>query len=476
LKTKLRHYFRSLAPLVLATAAQAADPLPPVVAAEKPIPTIELPPLAPPANVAKFDSVKAASTVPWNLSMSKVPEAWAKNPAARGKGIKVVIHDTGCQVDHPGLHGMVKGTYNAITKTKDVTDENGHGTWCVGAVHSIVPEAELYVVKCLAGKKGTGRVDQIAHGIDYANTTWGVDVHSLSLGGPTADDFLPPAIRRAVATGAVVVAAAGNDGGPGDTEGYPGRYPECVSVAACDKDRRLAAFSSWGPNVFTVRPGKDVDGLLPGDQAGEMSGTSMACPQEAGCVASWIASNGVAKSAGRADKYRLAAKGASPFAERNSARGYGLYPLDKITGSAVAPPTPDKPKRPFTVTIGLADLSAAKQAELAAGGVTTFRLEVGHGDRSAAPAAPPVVPVQSVPLPSYTLPPGSFPPGTVIGPVIPGQWQPAQPQPWHTLPPASVPQVMPAPGVLLPYQPFPNARHVIGLPVQQCPGGVCPRR
>lgn len=472
---KLKHYLPPLL-LAMATAAQAADPLPPKVTGDEKVPVIKLPDEKP-RNVVKFDAV-GVREVPWHVVAVKAPEAWAKNSAARGKGLKVAIIDTHAQRDHPAYADRVKGQYDAINKRVDPPSPikpHPHGTHCTGIVHSIAPDADLYLITVL-GDDGSGAVDVIAHGIDYATTVFQVDVISLSLGGSSPDTFMPPAIARAVAAGVVVVAAAGNEG-PGDnTEGYPGRYSDVVSVAASNSDKQLAAFSSRGPNVFTTDPGVDILSTLPGNNEGLMSGTSMACPCEAGKVASWIASNAALKDKGRRDAYRKAVVAASPFAERNNARGYGLYTLDKITGTASQPPAPDKPKRPFTVTIGLSDLSAAKQAELAAGGVTTFRLEVGHGDRSAAPAAPPVVPVQAVPpVGTITFPPGTFPPGAIIGPVIPGQWQPATPHPWHTLPPATVPQQMPAP-VYLPYQPFPNVRHVIGLPVQQCPGGVCPRR
>jgi|GEM_PF-4197051 len=431
--TKLKHYLPLLS-LALAATVQAQGP-PPVKGVDPKVPEIVLPPFVPEA-VVKFDGVRVRD-LPWHVTAVKAPEAWAMNPAARGKGVRVAVLDTGGQANHPGINGMIKGEYNAITKRAgpgSAKDGHGHGTHCLGIVHSIAPDAELYAVKVLTDR-GSGAVDVIAHGIDYATTVLKADVISLSLGGPSQDTFMPPAIKRAVAAGVIVVCAAGNDGGwPGrDTEGYPGRYPDSVSVAASDKQGKLASFSSWGPNVFTTKPGVDILSLLPEDKEGLMSGTSMACPNEAGCAASWIASNGVGKDLNRVAKYRRAVLSASPFKERTNAVGYGLYPLDKITGAAVPPPPP--PGKPGSVTITFADLSAEKQAELKAGGVDTFRLEIGHAAKPA--HLPPVsIPVRSVP-PEVPAP-------------LPVWIPPAQP--WHVPPPQSMPQRMPSP----------------------CPGGVCP--
>lgn len=380
----MSRYVLILASAIAAISAAFGQEIPVIIPPEKPIPIIELPPFKP-SNVAKFDGTKASNSVPWDLQQIKAPEAWAKNPAAKGDDIIIAILDTGCQVNHPGLHGKVIATYNAITKTKDVTDKHGHGTWCTGAAHAVAPNAKLIVVKVL-GDNGSGAVDQIAHGIDWAVTEGKADVISMSLGGPTADQFQRPAIQRAIAAGVIVVCAAGNDGGPRDTEGYPGRYPESISVAASTKDGKLASFSSWGPNVFTTDPGENVDGLLPNSQQGEMSGTSMACPKAAGKAASWIASNAIPKNASRVSEYRKAVIAASPFKERKNSVGHGLYTLDKITGDANnVPPKPPVPGKPVSIVIELKDLSAEKQAELRAGGATKFRVEFGHETVEAAP-------------------------------------------------------------------------------------------
>jgi subtilisin family serine protease len=423
---KLRHYFPSLAALAFAGVAFAQQPdvAGPVV--EK-IPEVRLP-VEVPVKVGKYDSVRAANAFNWHVVQSKGPEAWAKNPRAKGKGVRVAVLDTGAQADHPALKASIKATYNAIDKTRDVTDRNNHGTHCADTVRQIAPEVELVIVKVL-GDNGSGRVDQIAHGIDWAVTEGKADVLSLSLGGPTPDRWQQEAIDRALRAGVIVIAAAGNSGGPRDTEGWPGRFPGVVSVAAADRNNRLAAFSSHGPNVFTVKYGVDIRAALPGNQEGEMSGTSMATPSEAGCAAAWVACNPQIPRAERPAAFRKAVLEVSPFAERNNARGHGMYTLDRLIPAPTEPPAPPAPGKPVAVTITLDDLTPAKREELRQGGVTKFRLEVGHDKLAEVPQ--PISVTGDKPLP-------------------------VAPAPVAVPPPQPVPQFAPQ------YMPGP------------CPGGVCP--
>lgn len=421
-----------LAPLVLYAQPVAA------VAPKDDSPVITLPPIPPPANVQKFDPLAIrAKAHPYHVTLTKSPEAWAINPAAKGKGVKVAILDTWAQPDHPLYAHQVKGQYDAITKKLNPpkpAKPHDHGTHVAGIVARILPECELYLITVL-DSSGSGSVAGIAHGIDYATTEFKVDVSNLSLGGPTADNFLPPAIKRAVAAGNIVICAAGNDGGgPGrDTEGYPGGYKDAVSVAACDSQRRLAPFSSWGPNVFTTDPGVDIDSSLPDNRMGEMSGTSMATPVASGKAGSWVASNAVPRDAERVARYRAAVIKASPFQDRNNARGYGLYTLDKITGEADTTPPPKPGEKVYTLSL----------AELQRQGYTSVRIDLGAGATSTPP-----IPVASLPT---------------TGGVVYGQPQPVPVPAYHGFNP--IPQYSPPPAI---YSPMPSNCGPGG-----CPGGVC---
>ena len=109
-----------------------------------------------------------------------------------------------------------------------------------------------------------------------------------------------------VVNGGIAVFAAGNESAP--MAGYPGAYPDFVSVAALAPDFTPATYTNYGPGTTIAAPGGDQDyfyeygtghergqigcilSTLPlhvsnGTGYGYMEGTSMACPHVSGVVA-----------------------------------------------------------------------------------------------------------------------------------------------------------------------------------------------
>ena len=118
---------------------------------------------------------------------------------------------------------------------------------------------------------GSGRTSDVVRAVQFAidnRATYGIDVINLSLGHPifepAATDPLVQAVERAVASGIVVVASAGNSGVNRVTGqvGYagissPGNAPSAISVGALDTqntaaraDDTIADFSSRGPTWY----------------------------------------------------------------------------------------------------------------------------------------------------------------------------------------------------------------------------------
>src|SRR6266576_5466080 len=80
---------------------------------------------------------------------------------------------------------------------------------------------------------------------------------NLSLGGPDDDPMMHSAIVSATSAGALVVAAAGNEGT--SALHYPAAYPEVLAVAAVGPDAAPAAYSSFGSYVGIRAPGGNFD-------------------------------------------------------------------------------------------------------------------------------------------------------------------------------------------------------------------------
>jgi subtilisin family serine protease len=134
------------------------------------------------------------------------------------------------------------------------------------------------------GNNGAGDVATVAQGINWAADN-GAKVISLSLGGSGQSITLLNAVRYAIGKGAVVVAAAGNDGV--STPMYPGAYTEVIAVGATNAAGGRASFSNYGSWVDVAGPGALIYSTTYNGGYGLMSGTSMATPAIAG-VASLV--------------------------------------------------------------------------------------------------------------------------------------------------------------------------------------------
>jgi thermitase len=225
-------------------------------------------------------------------------EAKAAWDVTQGNGIKVAILDTGINLSHPDLAGKV--VIQKIFITNTLEDNNGHGTHVAGiiaadtnnniGVAGVCPQCQLIIGKVM-DDTGTGTSSDAVAGITWA-ADQGAKVINLSLGtseGETASLY-QQAVDYATQKGAVVVAAAGNDGVT--TPFYPAATNGVLSVAATDNNDVMASFSNHGTWVKVAAPGVDIVSTMPNhanekqvQDYGYMSGTSMAGPYVAGAAA-----------------------------------------------------------------------------------------------------------------------------------------------------------------------------------------------
>lgn len=126
----------------------------------------------------------------------------------------------------------------------------------------------------------------ITKGVNLA-LTLEARVINLSIGARNVSDpVLENAISQARASGAVVVAAAGNGGGRGVY--FPASLPSVIAVGAVDNAKVRASFSTYGPELDLVAPGVNVVGAGSGGGYAQGSGTSFASPVVAGVVALYM--------------------------------------------------------------------------------------------------------------------------------------------------------------------------------------------
>jgi serine protease len=210
-----------------------------------------------------------AQTTPYGVAMVNAPASWTvSQPGA----VNVVVLDTGIDYTHPELAPQYAGGWNAITKTNDPMDNNGHGTHCAGTIGAadnglgvigVAPKVRLWAVKVLDAK-GSGTSESVIKGIDWVlarkQELGGDWVMSLSLGSSESSDLEKQAFQRAEDAGVLTVAASGNDSVPDAPApvGFPAAYPSVIAVGAIDSTKTIADFSNQGPELALVAPGVDV--------------------------------------------------------------------------------------------------------------------------------------------------------------------------------------------------------------------------
>ena len=226
-------------------------------------------------------------------SLADVPESWAMKAwkvddlrsVSDGAGVTTAVLDTGGDIDHPELKGRIRDSRDFTGSRIGFRDQNQHGTHCLGTVGGRSPSigvangCTLLNGKVL-GDSGGGADSGIAAGIDWAVAS-GAEVISMSLGG-SYSSTIESACKRAADKGVWCIVAAGNSGNGGVD--YPGKLDCVASVAAIDRNFKIAGFSSRGDKLDTSGPGVDIVSAKPGGGYQSMSGTSMATPFIAGLL------------------------------------------------------------------------------------------------------------------------------------------------------------------------------------------------
>lgn len=233
----------------------------------------------------------------WNFPLIGASSGWEQGG---GRGILVAVIDTGVATVSDLRKSNIREGVSFVSNEPSWQDENGHGTHVAGTIAQatnngigtagIAPEVDILPLKAL-GKYGSGQSEWIASAIDEA-VDQGADVINLSLGG-SHSKVIEVAVKKALQSGVVIVAAAGNTG----TEGIssPASINGVIAVSATGPNDSLAPYSSWGDGITLSAPGGDTTkeggGILQQTiKGGEevfigLQGTSMASPHVAAAAA-----------------------------------------------------------------------------------------------------------------------------------------------------------------------------------------------
>jgi subtilisin family serine protease len=213
-----------------------------------------------------------------------------------GKDVRIALIDTGVDAGNPALAGK-------IAEQDDMTDQgftaDVHATLLAGIISSdpkgggisgIAPGARLLAIKACKPQSPHAAAAQcwsrtLARGVDLAIERR-AGVINMSLGGPPGveDPLLKRMVDEAVNHGALVVAAAGNDGAKA-RPGFPAALPNVVAVTAVDSKGHLYASATQGNFISLAAPGVEIISTSPGGKLLVSSGTSLATAFVSGTAA-----------------------------------------------------------------------------------------------------------------------------------------------------------------------------------------------
>ncbi len=271
----------------LATSGNTVRLVPPTQVAA-PADVSHLTDAAPPAQFEALIPNDPYAEKQWALSQIQMQELW--QTASGGSGVVVAVLDTGIDQGHEDLDGKVVVEAN-FTDSSTSGDVYGHGTHVAGIIAAysnngvgiagVAPESWLMNVK-VAGDSGGCQASTVARGIIWAVDN-GASVINVSIEFQEPSPELEDAVNYAWSQGAVVVAAAGNEGS--ESPVYPAYYENCIAVAATRQNDTLAPLSNYGDWVDVTAPGFNIYSTLPDSSYGYKSGTSFASAYVSGLAA-----------------------------------------------------------------------------------------------------------------------------------------------------------------------------------------------
>ncbi len=312
----------------------------------------------------------------WQQDATDAEYAWDKGYT--GKGIKVVVLDTGVRRNHEDIKVELahvtsddkdRDKWGSVYNNTDDDSYVGHGTHVCGIIGAtagngkggagIAPDVSLYSCNVFMGGD-TAYMEDVLEGLQWA-IDQNADVVNLSMGSVYYNYFYDEMITEVYEEGIAVFCAAGNDSNNGVQ--YPAGYEHAISIAALDVGMQKSYFSTYGDKVRYAFPGVDIYSTAAGvdlngdqyldelhtDKYCKMSGTSMATPVASGVAAvtlQYAKENGLLKGySGSAKVDRLLEiMDSNCIPLKDDGLGKGMVSLSKLVGVATMDMTPNKPE------------------------------------------------------------------------------------------------------------------------------------
>jgi len=210
--------------------------------------------------------------------------------------INCYILDTGIMANHSEFYpNQVFMAYNAINKTINAQDDNGHGT-CVasligGKTVGSASKITMHSIKVL-DSSGSGYVSDIISGLNWIMQNKKNNcIINMSLGGMYSKT-LDTTLSKFIAANIPVICSAGNSGVDASTFS-PSSTVGVYAISAYDQNKSKPTWANYGPSISTFAPGDMVKAAW-NDSTNSyylVSGTSFACPIVAGIIARFLNTN-----------------------------------------------------------------------------------------------------------------------------------------------------------------------------------------
>jgi hypothetical protein len=244
-----------------------------------------------------------------NPALDRIGAGAAYARGVTGRGRTVAVIDSGIRAGDPEFAGALHPASTDMIGARagaPLADERGHGTG-VAAVIGARRNGEgthgvAFGARILALRTDAAGADGRSTGLHYQSdlaaaarlaTDQGADVINFSLGGAAPAAPLSSALAEAARSGAVLVAAAGNGGGP-EPAGLGSWFASAAAqgagivVGSVDADGTISDFSNRAGSArrfYLVAPGELIRAIDGQGRSLPWSGTSFAAPHVTGAAA-----------------------------------------------------------------------------------------------------------------------------------------------------------------------------------------------